>query len=59
VKLEGAEYTDLHMKVPILELDYTVSAIDIGISHRSMDSLAPKSGHLTANRYKKESVICI
>jgi hypothetical protein len=44
-------YTDLHMKVSILELDYTVSAIDIGISHCSMDNQAPASVHLTANRY--------
>jgi hypothetical protein len=29
-------------KLPFLELDYTASAIDIGISHRSMDNQAPK-----------------
>jgi hypothetical protein len=39
------------MKVPILEHDCTVSAIDIGISHRFMDNQAPKSLHLTAKVY--------
>jgi hypothetical protein len=44
-------YTDLHMKVPFLELGYTTSAIDISISHRPVDSQASKSVYLTANRH--------
>jgi hypothetical protein len=32
--------------VPILELDYATSAIDIGISHSTMYSQAPEKEHL-------------
>jgi hypothetical protein len=38
-------YTDFHRKSSFLELDYTVSAIDIGISYRSVDNQAPKKEH--------------
>ncbi|MDR1539216.1 MAG: hypothetical protein LBU32_14700 [Clostridiales bacterium] len=39
-------YTDFRRKLPFLELDYSASAIDIGISYRSMDNKAPKKEHL-------------
>ncbi|MDR1540350.1 MAG: hypothetical protein LBU32_20595 [Clostridiales bacterium] len=45
--------TDLHMKVSILALGYTESAIDISISHSSLDRQARKRVrklHLIANQ---------
>ncbi|MDR1539113.1 MAG: hypothetical protein LBU32_14180 [Clostridiales bacterium] len=48
-----ARYADLQPYAPdleqplliLLELDFTASAIDIGISYLSMDSQAPKKEH--------------
>jgi hypothetical protein len=31
--INSGSYTDMQMKVPVLELDCTASAIDIGVSH--------------------------
>jgi hypothetical protein len=41
----GLIYADFHRKPPFLELDRTDGAIDIGISHHSMDNQAPKKEH--------------
>jgi hypothetical protein len=46
--------TGSHMKPPILELDYTASAIDIGILRSSVDDEAQQQEHLTANRHINE-----
>jgi hypothetical protein len=50
--LAFASYTAFHIKLPFLELDYTVSAIDIGISDHSADSQAPKKEHLMKSGIK-------
>jgi hypothetical protein len=43
--------------MPFLELAYTASAIDIGISHCSMDSRAKKRAE-NENRYKIRAYDC-
>jgi hypothetical protein len=45
-------YTDLHMKVPVLELDYTASAnCHIGAAHLGSGYSSSKIGTLSANRH--------
>jgi hypothetical protein len=41
--LAPLSYAAFHRKLPFLELDYTASAIYIGILHSPVDSQAPKS----------------